>query len=553
MSSEPATTLPPYRDLDDRLAEWRRACLVRQGRHAELDQVPDPDYHGRNLAARPGVRVRVDSYLGTINTDRVADAYWPLYEPAVSCQPTAPGCVALQIVVDGPGIAGLRLRRDGGPWQPVGPHTALELAPGATTVEVQAEHALGWCGRPSRLTLRYRPDDTWPAGLTVQEHDNGRVAPSRYPFGYEDHRRPELAELRRRFRLDELVAGAAGDLERMVRIRSWIKSLWEHRLPWRHPPYNGLLILDRASRGVETFICMHYSVALIHACMSLGMQGRLINLHRGIAPTYPIGEESSADPPVDEHVVAEIWCAEHRKWVLMDTDFDYHYERDGVPLSALEIHRAFLAGETDQLVVKAGPGAASYASLGMDERFYRDKLAAYYAHFSIMMRNDFLSNPDGPIPALHLTDERTPPILWYHGEDLRLHPYLLGPMVVATPFSDETLRLTDGNLQTAWASADGPGEHWVEITFPAPTLVQRVVLHWPEWRERYRTSQRYRLEARRGGAWTELMTVEENPERPWTVHDIAPTEVEALRVVQPPGGGFPEHAGRLWLAQVEAF
>lgn len=49
------------------------------------------------------------------------------------------------------------------------------------------------------------------------------------------------------------------------------------------------------------------------------------------------------------------------------------------------------------------------------------------------------------------------------------------------------------------------------------------------------------------------MTVEENPERPWTVHDIAPTEVEALRVVQPPGGGFPEHAGRLWLAQVEAF
>ena len=132
------------------------------------------------------------------------------------------------------------------------------------------------------------------------------------------------------------------------------------------------------------------------------------------------------------------------------------------------------------------------------------------------MRNDFLSDPDGPIPALHLTDEHTPPILWYHGEDMRLHPYLMGPLVVATPFSNETPRLTDGNLQTAWASADSPGEHWIELSFPIPTRVQRIVLHWPEWRQHYRCSCHYRIEARRNGSWAEIIAVPDNPERPWT-------------------------------------
>ena len=55
---------------------------------------------------------------------------------------------------------------------------------------------------------------------------------------------------------------------------------------------------------------MHYSVALIHSCLSLGIQARLINLHRGISETYTIGAEAQADPPVDEHVTAEIWSRE---------------------------------------------------------------------------------------------------------------------------------------------------------------------------------------------------------------------------------------------------
>ena len=447
-----------YRSEDDRLAEWRRAALDRQRRLGELGSVPDPGYHAGNLAARPAVTVRVDSFLGSINTDNVDDAYAP-------------------------------------------------------------------------------PD---------------RVKAGGFAFRVEQSPHPRLEELRERFDLGG-VAGEGSDLERAVRLRSWIKSIWAHALPSRQPAYDGLLILDRASRGVETFICMHYSVALVHVCLSVGIQARLINLHRGIAAegAHRIGAEATVDPPIDEHVTAEIWSRELGKWVMVDADFDCTHERDGVPQSAWELHCAAIAGEKQAINVQKGPGAAAYDSLGAD--FYVDTMLDYYAHVSILMRNDFLSDPDGPIPALHLTDAVTEPILWHRGEDMRLRPDLLGPMVVATHYADRTPLLTDGNLQTGWASQDTPAPHWAEISLPEPVDISRIALHWPEWRHHYRTSSTYAIEGLTDGEWDVLCEVDDNPERAWTVHDVETNVVEAVRIVQPHGGGFPEHPDRLWLTQVELF
>jgi hypothetical protein len=445
-----------YRGEDDRLTEWRRAALERERRLDELETVPDPGYHARNLAARPGVTVRVDSFLGTINTPDSAAAY------------------------------------------------------------------------------------AAPAELVV----NG------FAFRREEQGHPRLVELRERFQLDE-VAGTGTDLERAILLREWIKSVWAHAEPWRLPVYDGLLILDRASRGVEGFICMHYSVALIHSCLALGIQARLINLHRGVSESYRIGAEALADPPVDEHVTSEIWSRELGKWVMVDTDFDCTYVRDGAPQSAWDLHRATIEGEKHAIEVLKGPGASAYDHFGAD--FYTNKLLDYYAHVSILMRNDFLSDPDGPIPALHPIDAATQPILWYRGEDMRLRPDLLGPMVVAAPYTDRTPLLTDGNLQSGWASQDTPEPHWAEIVLPEPAAVSRVALHWPEWRQRFRTSSTYALERLVDGEWIGLCDVDENPERPWTVHELEPRPIEGLRVVQPPAGGFAEHPDRLWLSQVELY
>lgn len=368
-----------------------------------------------------------------------------------------------------------------------------------------------------------------------------------YPFTRERRPHPALDTLRERYALDE-IAGNGSDFERAVRLREWVKSRWAHTLPFANPPYDGLTILDRASRG-EAFICMHYSVTLVHCCLALGIEGRVVNLHRGIAHSYPLGEEASADPPVDEHVTTEIFCRELGRWVMQDPDFDCHYERGGEPLSAWDIHRAFLDRSLDDVEPRRGPGAAAYESLGPD--FYEQKLPAYYAHISLLLRNDFLSDPDGPVPVFHPVDEQTEPILWYRGDDLRLRRDLLGPLVVANPYTDVTPLLGDGNLESGWASTDEPCEHRVEIAFAEAATIDVVALHWPEWRSRARTSRAYRLEGRANGDWQPLVEVRENPERPWTVHELAPCRLEGLRIVQPAGGGSAEYPNRLWLTQVE--
>ena len=290
---------------------------------------------------------------------------------------------------------------------------------------------------------------------------------------------------------------------------------------------------------------MHYSVALVHCCAALGIDARVVNLHRGIAESYPVGGEAAAG--VDEHVTTEVHCRELAQWVMFDPDFDCTFELRGKPLSAWEIHRAHLAGDRPTSV--KGPGAAAYDSLGDD--FYEVTLPSYFAHVSLLMRNDFISDPDGPVPILHLVDDATPPILWYAGEDMRLRRDMLGPLCVAKSYTDKTPLLTDGNLESAWASDDTEREHWVEVSLPEETGVERIALHWPEWRNRLRTSTGYRIDGLVDGSWQPLTEAQSNSERPWTVHDVEPSSLTALRIVQPPGGGSVEYPNRLWLSQVE--
>lgn len=454
---------PGYRDLGERLGYFRTEILTRMARDSELAGLPLLDRV--NLAAESGVVVRVDSFLGTINTDRVGDVYFP-------------------VVDAGSGV----------------------LATGAI------------------------------------------------PFAVETVDHPVWRELRDRFDLDA-VAGEGPDLVRAARVRDWIKSLFPHYIPFRMPEWNALTILDRGSRGVEQFICIHYSVSLVQCCLALGMQARMINLHRGISDSYRVGDEAVVDPPVDEHVVAEVWCAEQGSWVMLDTDFDCHYERDGLGLSAWEIHEAFVKGELAALTCRRGPHSAAFGATSEEisdaEGFFASVLPSYYAHVSVLMRNDFLSDPDGPVPVAHLTDAATEPIIWHRGSDMRLQPHLMGPVVVANPYSDRVTVLTDGNIRTGWASNDEPVQHQVEITLAGERTVGRVGLVWPEYAGYYRTSRRIRIDARVDGQWREVVTAEIDPEGLVTLHEFTPITATGLRVVQPAGGGYPAHPNRLWLNQID--
>jgi hypothetical protein len=262
-----------------------------------------------------------------------------------------------------------------------------------------------------------------------------------------------------------------------------------------------------------------------------------------------------ADPPVDEHVVAEVWSSEQGGWVMLDTDFDCHYERGGVALSAWEIHEVYGKGELGTLVCHRGPYSASFTALSEqivdEDHFFGVELLGYYAHVSVLMRNDFLGDPDGPVPVAHLIDAQTERIIWHRGSDMRLQPHLMGPVVVATPYSDRVDLLVDGNIRTGWASSDEPVEHRVDIVLAGERQIGRVGLVWPDYAGSYRTSRRIRIDACVNGQWRQVVVAEIDPEAPVTLHEFASVSASRLRIRQPAGGGHTEHPNRLWLNQVD--
>jgi hypothetical protein len=292
----------------------------------------------------------------------------------------------------------------------------------------------------------------------------------------EDFTHPRLRLLRQRYGLDDVVVGASSDLQRVVRLRDWVKSRWDHEQPIAMPPWDALCMFERAEKNIEYFFCVHYSVAFMQCCLSLGIPARLLNLHQGIPPAGFDRQRAvfeGSDLPVFGHVVNEMWLDDLGRWVLVDVDFDIHCERDGQLLTALEIHRAFLRGELEPLKVCEDPLPYKLKASAAHHQFEVPKL---YAHFSVFWRNDHLSDPDGPMHILHWVDEETPPMLWWEGSDLCHRPEMIGPAIVACPYSQCTSRLTDGNIATCWASSEEPLPHWVELRWPEPVCFSKVVV-----------------------------------------------------------------------------
>ena len=62
------------------------------------------------------------------------------------------------------------------------------------------------------------------ASLTLTEFDGQTIRKGPLPFAYQPYDEPRLHELRRRYKLDSVVAGATSDFEQLVLLRNWSRS-----------------------------------------------------------------------------------------------------------------------------------------------------------------------------------------------------------------------------------------------------------------------------------------------------------------------------------------
>ncbi|MBI5238897.1 MAG: transglutaminase domain-containing protein [Elusimicrobia bacterium] len=222
--------------------------------------------------------------------------------------------------------------------------------------------------------------------IAVAGVENGDFLFMRYRFFDESSDHPRLQLLRRREKLDAVVAPGRTQFEKFVLLRKWARAQWEPAGSFRYPPWDAVEILDLARRGNRGF-CAQYAVVFVQACLSLGLHARYGELG---------------------HFLAEVWSDELGRWVVMDPTGDVHYEKDGRPLRGRELDEAAWRGRPEGIVKVGSDGRVT--PLAAEE-------LKGWRGFSIVMRNNHLSQPvsilrEGhPVPLTRQADPRSYPLI----------------------------------------------------------------------------------------------------------------------------------------------
>jgi hypothetical protein len=170
-----------------------------------------------------------------------------------------------------------------------------------------------------------------------------------------------LAELRASEKLDEVVAGAANDLDLFRKLDSWTRAQFEPGIPDPYPPIDARIILRDVRSGFTGGFCAQYNYVLAQALMSFGYPARYVT--------------------VQGHEVMEAWLKDERRWVCLDPLHGATYvDESGRALSVLEIVSRLRDGKP----LLAGPGSRPETV---------EQVAPTFTSFAVWIKNDHVSHP----------------------------------------------------------------------------------------------------------------------------------------------------------------
>ena len=233
-----------------------------------------------------------------------------------------------------------------------------------------------------------------------------------FPFRFRSPSDPAAVALRKKYRLLE-TAGQGTDFARARRLKSWVRSQWNHGYhgegDQETSPQDAIDILARARRG-KAFSCWYYRRTFVQCCLAIGLPARELGVCRKGAD-FPDGIESNY-----AHAVAEVYCRELKKWVMLDADSNAFYTIGGIPAGALDVHRAWHKdkGRTVKQVLDRPRFVYPAQSPFWDHREFRrvwreftqNRTVPFYDHVFTHLLNGF------PYPPKKIGQK----FLWYVGQ-----------------------------------------------------------------------------------------------------------------------------------------
>ncbi len=245
--------------------------------------------------------------------------------------------------------------------------------------EKPASHSKGIKNK-TKLTPSWKSIHHLPSSVILRDEKNGSILPLSRRFRTESYNYPGLVDLCNRECLEEVVSPGKTEFEKMRLLNDWVNSQWERGFPESYPPWNANVILPLIRSGTSGGFCAQYAVVMVQACLSLGWQARYLD-------TAHKSQEAHLT-----HFTVEVWSNQFNKWILLDPFFGCHFEKNGVPLSALELHNFLVNKKTDNVEFVKGDGKNVINNL--KDLSKGDVLARYY-HIAVDLRNDHMSRPHG--------------------------------------------------------------------------------------------------------------------------------------------------------------
>lgn len=213
-----------------------------------------------------------------------------------------------------------------------------------------------------------------------------------YTFLYEQNQNNTyLQTLRTQYNLDAIVAGAANDTEKALRMVNWVHKQWKHNGANEPSKPDALTILAEAKEG-KNFRCVEYGIVTAAALNAIGLPARTMGLKMKDVETI----ESGAG-----HVLLEVYLPDLQKWVMLDGQFDVMPVLNNVPLNAVEFQKA-IADNYDKLEIRSlsGTSKQQYVSWVYPYLYYFDvkfdnREGADFKRESIDGKNSLMLAPIG--------------------------------------------------------------------------------------------------------------------------------------------------------------
>ena len=229
----------------------------------------------------------------------------------------------------------------------------LAVVLAATSCQLVAARLLVASENRSAQTRPLRIENA-SAGITEATISGPQFHAPKALRSFEQFQSPRIKRLRKEYGLDEVVEGETNEFRKMLKLRHWVHSRWpiDNEQQFSGDAFE---ILEKAKTGAG-FHCSH-SMRVQHAVMTaMGFVARDLGVdcnHNEFGRSI-------------HHGVNEVWSNQYAKWVLIDAKYDIHFERDGVPLSALELHEAARTDGGKDVVKMQGPDRKAVPMKGLE-------------------------------------------------------------------------------------------------------------------------------------------------------------------------------------------